>query len=115
MKAVKTDPKFCKKLVTTCEGPLRSYTRQCTRKVKEDGFCKQHHPTAQAKRDSKSKELYDKKIYDQPWAKAGRLEKKLKQAKKTILQAIDLLTPQQSNAFCPDVVKARKVLEEVKA
>ena len=33
--------------------------RQCSRKAGKDGWCKQHHPDAQAKRDREAAELRD--------------------------------------------------------
>ena len=54
------DPARCKAGVWSKE--TWSRYAQCSRKPAADGWCKQHHPEAAARRDAESKALYEKQM-----------------------------------------------------
>ena len=53
-----------------CKKPIWDYTRfhsrQCMRKAVKDGYCKQHHPDAVAKRREESDRKYEEKMKRDP-------------------------------------------------
>lgn len=49
------DPKKCKARVTQDSW----HSGQCSRKATRDGWCKQHHPEAEAERDAVAKAKYE--------------------------------------------------------
>ena len=64
---IKLDPERC------CETFMDNYSsRQCQRKPKIDGYCKQHHPEGVRARQQESDRRYLAKRATSPW---GRLEK----------------------------------------
>lgn len=58
--AAPLDPNRCKAGVWSSERWSR-YS-QCSRKAVEDGWCKQHHPEAEAKREAESNAKYERNI-----------------------------------------------------
>ena len=50
---------------------------QCSRKATKDGYCKQHHPDAVAKRNKEVEERYEAKRKQSPWYKLKQAHDKI--------------------------------------
>ena len=48
------------------------HSRRCSRKAVNEGYCKQHHPEEEAKRNQKSREDYQRKLDNTPIARARK-------------------------------------------
>lgn len=86
-------------MTTNCQKtvyPSDSWSsRKCSRKAVKDGFCKQHHPDAEAERERKSQEAYDQKMENAPWRRLERCKEAL--------------------AMCHNIIKYGAVTPEEKA
>ena len=43
------------------------HSRQCTRKIWKDGFCKQHHPETVKERQKESQRKWEERRKKEPW------------------------------------------------
>jgi len=78
------------------------YNRQCSRKAVKDGYCKQHHPDAVAKRSEDSERRYKEKVHNRPIAKLQRECNSLREEKQKLVEALEYFLDDSPLDFLSD-------------
>ena len=64
------------------------HSATCSRAAKRDGFCNQHHPDAEAKRDAAARERHDRRLAASPAAEVARLRAEVERLRGLVARAV---------------------------